>query len=137
MKRNGILRSGRRMYAPGWEYPCVRRVTQPPPNRGSQQTTRAGARRVKSMVARRAWAPDGRGWPAAADGRERAGGVGRWCRPAVVAGGWARQGSNLRPGDYESLALTTELRARAQARPRAPRERPEPSPKGLTVECTA
>src|SRR5580765_2441066 len=26
---------------------------------------------------------------------------------------WARQGSNLRPKDYESPALTTELRARA------------------------
>src|SRR5881398_398 len=25
---------------------------------------------------------------------------------------WARQGSNLRPTDYESAALTTELRAR-------------------------
>src|SRR5437870_12239945 len=105
------------MYAPGWEYPCVRRVTQPPPNRGSQQITGAGARRVRSMVARRAWAPDGRGWPAAADGRERAGGVGRWCRPAGVAGGWGREGSDLGAGVYESVALVIEVGGRAAAGP--------------------
>jgi hypothetical protein len=31
--------------------------------------------------------------------------------------GWARQGSNLRSRDYESPALTTELRARSDASP--------------------
>ena len=29
---------------------------------------------------------------------------------------WARQGSNLRPKDYESPALTTELRAPGESR---------------------
>ncbi len=32
--------------------------------------------------------------------------------PSTWSGWWARKGSNLRPSDYESPALTTELRAR-------------------------
>ena len=45
---------------------------------------------------------------------------------------WARQGSNLRPRDYESPALTTELLARDDASVRyrqlgAPGEGLEPS----------
>ena len=46
----------------------------------------------------------------------RAGLVSRF-RPEVPVGtapGWAREGSNLRPRDYESPALTTELRALAR-----------------------
>src|SRR5438552_6864815 len=69
--------------------PSHRRVTQPPPIRGSQQTTRGG----------------GSSRQAARSGRP-------WSRHSGPGRQWARQGSNLRPGDYESLALTTELRAR-------------------------
>jgi hypothetical protein len=54
---------------------------------------------------------------------------------------WARQGSNLRPEDYESPALTTELRARVEAQPTtlvgaAPGEGFEPSALGLTIPCS-
>ena len=48
---------------------------------------------------------------------------------------WARWGSNPRPSDYESPALTTELQA--QVVNQAPGVGLEPTTHGLTIRCSA
>ncbi len=83
---------------------CCRRPPRPGPGQKDHDSVfgAAPARRPRpTSTCHRGWIEHPGCWSRA-----------RAARLAARGGPWARQGSNLRPKDYESPALTTELRAR-------------------------
>ena len=125
--RNDAPARAARRRAPPSSAPCLRRGPRSPVTRRRRSSPRAGGR------------PEGV-TPGGAR-RERKVEKTETGKRAASGRSWARQESNLRPKDYESPALTTELRAPGEETGLlelvAPGVGLEPTTNGLTGRCSA